>query len=235
MTVEAVLFDKDGTLIDFGETFDSATRYVLDQMFADDVANLERAAEVLEFDLALNRVSKTSMIVAGTATDIAHAMAPLVNSTDIELLAENIGLHYGAACLESVAALPGTSETLNTLQNMGLELGIATNDDEQNATGQMDLLGLKGNFSLILGADSGFGAKPKPGMVTAFCRKIGANPSAVVMVGDSVHDLHAGSAAGCITCAVETGPADASELQPFADYVLPTIGDLPDLVKNLMK
>ena len=66
MTIEAILFDKDGTLIDFGETFDSATRYVLDQIFSSRPEKLQQAADILEFDLIENRVSRTSMIVAGT-------------------------------------------------------------------------------------------------------------------------------------------------------------------------
>ena len=235
MTIEAILFDKDGTLIDFGETFDTATRYVLDQIFSDRPEKLAQAADVLEFDLIENRVSRTSMIVAGTATDIATAIAPIVGENDIELLIAQIGLHYGNACLDSVEALPQAEEALNALLAMGLELGIATNDDEANAQGQMEVLGFTHIFSTILGADSGFGAKPGPGMVSAFCEQGKFHPSSVIMVGDSTHDLHAGRAAGAITCAVETGPATASELAPHADHLLPSIAHLPELVERLSR
>jgi phosphoglycolate phosphatase len=48
------------------------------------------------------------------------------------------------------------------------------------------------------------------------------------MVGDSAHDLTAGRAAGMGTIAVLTGLAKASDLEPFADLVLPDIGYLPN-------
>jgi len=46
------------------------------------------------------------------------------------------------------------------------------------------------------------------------------------MVGDSLHDLHAGRAAGMQCVAVLTGVAEAAELGPAADIVLPDIGHL---------
>ena len=47
------------------------------------------------------------------------------------------------------------------------------------------------------------------------------------MVGDSLHDLQSGRAAGMVTIAVLTGVADTSELAPFADVVLPDISHIP--------
>jgi phosphoglycolate phosphatase len=48
------------------------------------------------------------------------------------------------------------------------------------------------------------------------------------MVGDSLHDLHAGRAAGMRTVGVLTGPAPRAELSPEADIVLGSIAELPD-------
>jgi phosphoglycolate phosphatase len=47
------------------------------------------------------------------------------------------------------------------------------------------------------------------------------------MVGDSLHDLRAGRAAGMTTIGVLTGVAGAEELSPSADLILPDIGHLP--------
>jgi phosphoglycolate phosphatase len=53
------------------------------------------------------------------------------------------------------------------------------------------------------------------------------------MVGDSRHDLMAGRAAGMRTVAVLTGIAEAPELAPLADAVLPDIGHLADWLDTL--
>jgi phosphoglycolate phosphatase len=47
------------------------------------------------------------------------------------------------------------------------------------------------------------------------------------MIGDSLHDLHAGRAAGMAVMGVLTGPATEAELAPHADVVLPSIAALP--------
>jgi phosphoglycolate phosphatase len=53
------------------------------------------------------------------------------------------------------------------------------------------------------------------------------------MVGDSLHDLDAGRAAGMRTVAVLTGIADRAALAPHADVVLGHIGELPDWIAAL--
>jgi phosphoglycolate phosphatase len=53
-----------------------------------------------------------------------------------------------------------------------------------------------------------------------------------VMVGDSLHDLVAGRAAGMQTVGVLTGPACRAELAPCADAVLPDIGHLTEWLGN---
>lgn len=64
-------------------------------------------------------------------------------------------------------------------------------------------------------------------MCLAFAAKFGLDPARVVMVGDSLHDLEAGRAAGMRTVAVLTGIAGEAELAPYADVVLADIGSLP--------
>ncbi|MEO0380084.1 MAG: HAD-IA family hydrolase, partial [Pseudomonadota bacterium] len=77
------------------------------------------------------------------------------------------------------------------------------------------------------GFDSGHGGKPAPGQLLAFCEAMDLPPEAVLMVGDSLHDLHAGRAAGMRCVAVLTGMATAKELAPHADMVLAHIGEIP--------
>ena len=52
------------------------------------------------------------------------------------------------------------------------------------------------------------------------------------MVGDSLHDLQAADAAGMMRIAVLTGIATESELENYADIVLPSIADLSDLLSK---
>ena len=116
---------------------------------------------------------------------------------------------------------------LNGLRARGLKLGVATNDAEAPAVAHLSAVGAAECFDFICGSDSGFGGKPAPGQIVGFCAAMGIPSDSVVMVGDSLHDLKAGKAAGCICVGVLTGLATRQELAPYADVVLDDIGQIP--------
>lgn len=228
MDIKAIIFDKDGTIADFTATFTPATKLVLDELCGGDPELLEQAAQAVHFDLASNKILDTSVIIAGSGVDIAEALSTVLPIEDIEEFGSGLDEMYGEICQNTVEALPGAAKALEALHDGGLILGVGTNDSEENAINQMEALDIDHLFEQIMGADSGFGAKPASGMIDAFVESLGLKPHEVLMVGDSVHDMEAGKAAGVKTCAVETGPAKREELLPHADMVLSSIKDLPN-------
>ena len=136
--------------------------------------------------------------------------------------------HYLTASAQDVPLAPVVplDAFLTGLKHRGLKLGVMTNDSEVGARAHLTAAGIVGCFDFIAGFDSGYGAKPDPDPLLAFARALGLDPSRVVMVGDSLHDLVAGRAAGMQTVGVLTGPACRAELAPCADAVLPDIGHL---------
>jgi phosphoglycolate phosphatase len=119
------------------------------------------------------------------------------------------------------------------LRARGLALGVATNDGEGPARLHLDRAGVLGHVDFLAGYDSGHGAKPAPGQLHAFCAATGLPPQAVLMVGDSLHDLTAGRAAGMRTVGVLTGLASATDLAGEATVVLDHIGHLPGWLDGL--
>ena len=119
------------------------------------------------------------------------------------------------------------SSRLTQLKNMDLLIGVATNDAEDPARAHLDAAQVLTLFDFVAGYDSGFGGKPAPGQLLGFCAATKLAPKHCIMVGDSTHDLDAGTAAGMRTVGVLTGPATAADLSPFADVVLGSIADLP--------
>jgi len=121
---------------------------------------------------------------------------------------------------------------LQALRDLGLQLGVATNDGEGPAMAHLEKAGVLDLFAFVAGSDSGYGGKPTTGQMKAFCAATGLKPENCVMVGDSLHDLDAGRAAGMKTVAVLTGPATRVDLAPFADVVLGSIAELAGWIKN---
>lgn len=235
-TIKGVLFDKDGTLIDFTATWREAVEKIANHLAEGDVTLTTTLCDAVGYDICTKVFLPGSPVVAGSVDMVAELMASILpkwSAAEIEDLANRTALEMGADDLAPVARL---RETLVALREMGFSLGVATHDAEATAHANIKMLGVDDLFDFVAGYDSGHGHKPGPGMPNAFAKAISADPSETVMVGDSVHDLGAGRAAGCaLSVGVLTGPATEVELAPEGDIVLPSIADLPDVLAQRQK
>ena len=111
-----------------------------------------------------------------------------------------------------------------------MKLGVATMDDEASAVKTLQAMGCLDRFDFVCGADSGFGVKPEPGMVEAFCRQCNLSPEHTAMVGDSPRDLKMGRNAGVgLTIGVLTGTTGSAALADNADHIFQNISGLLQL------
>lgn len=230
MRIKAVLFDKDGVLVDFQRTWGPASAQVMRSLAEGDETRARALAEAVAFDMDTHSYRPESPFIAGSSLDTLMAWDPLLGVMKKPELCREIVRLFSANGLDCVAAAPALSETLTALNDAGLPLGIATNDQEDSARRQMDKLGMVPHFHTIFGADSGHGAKPKPGMLLAFADLVQIEPSRLAMVGDSLHDVHAARAAGAIAIAIGTGPADLESLRPHADHAIADLSELSPLI-----
>lgn len=227
--IDGLLFDKDGTLFDFRVSWGRWAGAFLAQI-ARDAGHADRLGRAIGFDLGTGQFAPDSPVIAATAADIAAALATELPGVSIAELTGRIDASAGQAPMSEAVPL---RPLLSGLRARGLRLGVATNDSETPARQHLASHGITDCFDFIAGYDSGFGAKPGPGMCQAFARHLGLEPSRVAMVGDSRHDLEAGRAAGMRTVAVLTGVAKREELAPHADVVLADIGAIPDWISGL--
>ena len=222
--IRGILFDKDGTLFDFQKTWAPWLGGIIAELAGEDGALHRALARAWGFDRGSGRILPGSIVIAGSVEEISAAAPQLPGMTRADLEA-HLNRRAGAAVPVPVA---GLAPLLERFTGAGLRLGIATNESESATRRQMQDIGLEGFFSYMAGYDSGFGAKPAPGMCAAFARDTGLAPGDVLMVGDSPHDLIAGRAAGMRPIAVLSGLATREELAPLADAVLDDIAALPD-------
>lgn len=227
--IAGVIFDKDGTLFDFRSSWGRWCAQLLGAL-ATDTAHLVRLAQAIGFEPNTNTFAPDSPVIAGTPHEIAECLAPHLPNMGLAAVEARINALAAQAEMTPAVAL---RPLLQTLRNQGLRLGLATNDTEVPAQAHMAQHGITDMFDMILGCDSGYGAKPAPGMLLAFAAHVGLHPAACVMVGDSRHDLMAGRAAGMRTVAVLTGVAVADDLADLADVVLPDISSLPAWLDQL--
>lgn len=225
MAIDGVLFDKDGTLFDFNGTWGGWTKAFLTSEARGDAGRLAAMAGAMGFDLEAGRFHPESLVIAGTVAEVAAALLPFYPGATQEDMTRRLDSETATAPQAEVTPL---GPFVQGLAKRGLKLGVATNDSEAPARAHLRAAGIESHFDFIAGFDSGFGGKPEPGQLLAFAEAFGLRPENCAMVGDSLHDLHAGRAAGFVCVGVLTGLASADDLAPVADVILPDISHLPD-------
>lgn len=227
--IKGVLFDKDGTLFDFAASWGAWAATFLERLAKGKQVLADGLAEAIGFDRNSGSFNENSPAIAGTPDDVARAVAPVIG-VEVSQLSQLINASAGQAAM--VPAVP-LSPLLGGLSARGLKLGVATNDGEAAARTHLANANVEQHFDFVAGFDSGWAPKPAPDMCLGFAETMAIDPRDCVMVGDSLHDLHAGRDAGMLVVGVTTGVAGAQSLGPHADVVLPDIGHLPNWLASL--
>jgi len=227
MAIRAVLLDKDGTVIDYWRTWVPINREAA--LYAAR-GNRELADELLQLgghDPATDRITPGTPLAAGDFRDIAVAFAAHPDVAPAEALVAGIERVFCTGGARHSALIAGARETIAELKRRGFRIGIATNDSAGGLEASLAAHDILGLLDFAVGCDSGLGSKPDPRMVHGFCAAVGARAGEVAMVGDAIHDLAMGRAAGVgLNVGVLSGTSAREDLDGYADLILDSIGDL---------
>lgn len=228
--IRGILFDKDGTLIDFNRTWFGIVMALGRRAASGDEPAARELVEQGGYDWQQQRFLGGSVVAAGTIADLVDLWHPKLDTQERhERIASYDGFIVGEGARRA-SGVAGLHATLATLVERGFQLGIATNDSEASARATADALGLANTFSAIIGYDSVARPKPHADQLALFATTTGLPVQAIAMVGDNTHDLEMAHAAGAgLAIGVLSGNSTRDELAARADIILDSIADLPGL------
>jgi pyrophosphatase PpaX len=205
------LFDLDGTLID-------SIRLILDSYHH----TLSRHNLPARTDEEWLRGVGTPLHVQFSAwqesPEILEAMIATYRAFNLE--------HHD----RMVTIYPGVLDAMREIKAAGVQTGLVTSKNRYGAIKGLKLVGLEALMDVLVCADEVANPKPHPEPVEKAVALLGANPTTTLYVGDSIHDMHSGRAAGVRTAAALWGPFKRSHLESAEpDYWLETPADLVDL------
>jgi pyrophosphatase PpaX len=208
----AVLFDLDGTLLDSIELILNSARYAFEKLEREWISDEEWLALVgIPLAAAFRRYARDE-------TDGARLLAAY---------REYQMQHHDRLirCYDQVV------DTIRALRGAGHELAIVTSKSEYLAMRGLAHVGLARHMDTIVGCDSSSRHKPDPEPVRIALQRLGRSPEEAVFVGDSVHDVLAGNAAGVRTVAALWGAFKREDLEPgHPNHWLERISELPSLL-----
>lgn len=234
--IKGILFDKDGTLFDYHASWAPVNAGAAMTATRGDPELAETLLVAGGLDPASGRYASGSLLAAAHTGEIAEAWARIMQmpADQVPDLIERLDRTFQE--LGPIHATPvGDLRALMTgLRDRGLILGVATSDSEEGARRMLTDAGCGADLvAYIAGYDSGHGGKPNPGMVHGFTAATGLPADSVMVVGDNLHDIRMGRAAGCrLAIGVLTGTSSRNDLAAEADAVLNSILDLPALLDS---
>ncbi len=203
-TVEAVLFDLDGTLMD---TDDQAVETLARRLQRLHWPRPHRAAR------RLIMASETPGNVLMTLLDVLGLDAPLTAFTD------RLRRWRGLRTRDDFRIVAGAEEMLTAL-NGRYRLAVVTTrgmDEAETFLAQHDL---RDTFEVLVTRESTWRLKPHPAPIRHAARLLGVPVERCVMVGDTTVDVRAARRAGAWAVAVLCGFGEREELERAGAHVV---------------
>lgn len=218
--VKAVLCDLDGTLLDTVLDLHAAACGMLRDLGRPDVA-----VEDIRAYVGRGIPNLVKRILAGALEAADDPTPPPAAALD------SFRHHYAACNGRSAAPYPGVVEGLEALRAKGLPLAVITNKAAAFTTPLLERTGLARYFDVVVPGDLLPKPKPDPMPVIWACGRLGVSPADTLLIGDSVHDFHAGRGAGCRVLLVPYGYNEGQDVRGLAcDAIVATILDAANLI-----
>lgn len=239
MTTKAIIFDKDGTLLDFDAFWLTVSENAI--------------AEILK-EIKMPNVPLEEILSAlGVKNNITDINGVLCSGTYSQIVQEmyNILIKYGCDCtideIEKITidAYQRNSDkgiikptcdnfcnVITNLKNMGIKLAVATTDNPVVTQKCLQSLNADKFFDIVYTDDGNLPVKPDPYCIHNLCERYGLTTSDVIMVGDTVTDMNFAKNGGIKAIGVAKSENNKAILENYAYTVIPDISYIFDVLKE---
>ncbi|GAC1428607.1 MAG: HAD-IA family hydrolase [Thermoanaerobaculia bacterium] len=211
MTLRAVLFDWDGTLVDTCEPVYRAYARV----FADYGIGFDRETYASTYSPAWQHTYRCVQLSEDRWPD-----------------ADRKWLEYFEQ--EPVAGMvDGVADALKTLSTRGIACGIVTSGTRSRVVRELAAHGVDHHFAAIVCGDDGPRRKPDPDALLVCLGQLGVAPEDAAYIGDSAEDVMMAHAAGVVCVGVcGTYPNHDTLIAASPDYVASSLSEAVNHVVN---
>jgi phosphoglycolate phosphatase len=235
---EAIIFDKDGTLIDFNFMWGGWATYLADEITSVCGKQVHEALYLaLGYDIQNKKVLANGMLASNTMENLFQKTIMVIQS-----------LGFGTKNSEQIVketwhipdpvllAKPFTNlyDLFQEINSQGIKIAIATADDRVPTESFIQAFDIEQFIETIVCANDGIPSKPNGDMALEISKRINIPPQNIMVIGDTVSDLKMARSAGAgLAVGVLSGVSNTQDLLPHADLLIESIEELPVYLEKL--
>jgi len=233
--IKGILFDKDGTLIDFSlwrnAGINTIQTILTEYNLNDDKLNkeLQKAIGIKE-----KGVEPFGALAYGSHEDLAYELHSILKK-HINIDYDKFETHVVELLRKEVLRddvefkeIVNIRKLYEYLNSNNIKMGMATADSKQSAMHLINKLNLHDSFDFIGSYDGTMKMKPHKDMCMRFCSMYNLEPGEVAIVGDSYSDMLFALNSGAIGVGVLSGVSSKINLKDVANVIVPSVESLFD-------
>jgi phosphoglycolate phosphatase len=225
ISIKAVIFDLDGTIASFKLDYKAVRGEVRSYLLRVGVP-----ASLLSVNETIFEMLKKTQIFMKNSGKSAEAME------EIKKEALAIAEKYELEAARDTSLLPGASETLKTLKQRGLKIGLFTLSGDKAVSYILQRFKLGDFFGVIVPRNKVNYVKPNPEHLEMALKVLGVAPEETVVVGDGNVDMESARELKTTAVGLPTGTSTIEQLTIHgANYIITSITDLPVLIDKMNK
>lgn len=225
--IKWLLFDKDGTLLKFDETWSEISLVMIDRFVEKyQIDNKQALQEKLGY--VNDRFISSGILASGTLSDIIDVFSeyvPTIDKKEIEKWTVKISKDLISEYKPETIVIEGLIETLTAFKDKNYNIGIITSDDIDGTERFIKDAKVEHLIDEKITATINGYQKPNPKMVEKFYEKWNVSPDEIAIIGDTPTDIQMGKNAHFkVVVGVLSGTGDKEDLVD-ADYIYKDINE----------
>ena len=232
--IKGIVFDKDGTLLDFDALWlpvaEGAIDLIMQKYSFPPRAKAELFESVGVFD---GETDITGVLAGGTYQMMADCFKSVLTSYDIEFDNDDFdaftvkAFHDSFDKGEITPVCKDIAAFFKKLKQTGVKTALITSDDRFGADRCLDLFGIAQYFDEIYCADKVHPPKPDPYYMNCFAQKYGLAKNELCMVGDTYVDCDFAEASQVMMIGVAHSKQNKARLYKRTETVFDDISKIP--------
>lgn len=223
--IRAVVFDLDGTLVNFNLDYKSLRAEARNFLI-----KLGVPASVLSINESIFTMLKKTEIFMKNNGKTEKALEEAYEGV------WDITEKYELEAAKTTNLVIGVTETLKTLKEKGLKIGLCTVNSEKTTSYLLKKFKIEDFFDAVTPRNKVKRVKPDIEHLEATLKALEVKPEEALMVGDSIIDMECARKLNTIAAGLPTGVSKPQELiDAGAHYLITSITDLPTLIEQINK